>query len=49
MENQPLPVQQARVTARAEQAAAADAVTTVNTHGEVTSWNLAAPVRPGHL
>lgn len=53
MENQPLPVQQARMMASAELAAealaaTADAVITVNTHGEITSWNPIAEVMLGH-
>jgi PAS domain S-box-containing protein len=53
MEDQPLPVQQARLMARADLAAqalaaAADAIVTVNTQGEITSWNPAAEVLLGH-
>jgi len=53
MEDQPLHVQQARVMATRELAAealaaAADAIVTVNTQGEITSWNRAAEVLLGH-
>src|ERR1022692_968404 len=53
MEDQPLHVQQARVMASAELAAqalaaAADAIVTVNTRGEIMSWNPAAEVLLGH-
>jgi PAS domain S-box-containing protein len=53
MEDQPLHVQQARVMASAGLAAqalasAADAIVTVNTQGEITSWNPEAEALLGH-
>jgi PAS domain S-box-containing protein len=53
MEDQPLPVQQPRMTANPDLAAqalaaAADAIVTVSTQGEITSWTPAAELLLGH-